>query len=314
MVSEDEDIAVPSDGAEHLTLPIMGLDQVIGVIRLSAAAGQRYDAEDVRLLSVVAEQLGAYWALLRLHEVQRTLVAVVSHDLRTPLSVITMSASSLLRQITDPNQSRALERALRNAQRATHIINDQLDVTQARVTGGITINPRHTDLREILIDLVEDQRTSHRERDLRFVDLAGRSQHGHWDPDRLAQLAMNLIGNAIAHGDPTRPVTVTLDADAAHAFATVHNFGPPIPGDALARIFDPFSGRDRQRRRGGGIGLGLYIVDQIARAHDGKVTVCSDEHDGTRFTVALPLPAAPGAVDDLRAPAQATPPLAQRAR
>jgi two-component system CheB/CheR fusion protein len=93
----------------------------------------------------------------------------------------------------------------------------------------------------------------------------------------------------IVHGDGTRPVTVALAAAGQTVSLITHNHGTAIPRSAMPTLFDPFTRADGQRRRGGGVGLGLYIVDQIARAHGGRVEVASDDELGTTFVVDLPI-------------------------
>src|SRR5690606_34629890 len=104
------------------------------------------------------------------------------------------------------------------------------------------------------------------------------------DPDRLAQMAANLVGNALRHGDPTAPVRVRARADDAIVRISVHNEGAPIPPEACRTLFQPFQ---RHASRGG-LGLGLYISRNIVRRHGGTIEVDSREGHGTTFTVTLP--------------------------
>jgi signal transduction histidine kinase len=327
IAADDEDPPVHDEVAHHLTLPVMGLDQVIGVIRVTPPAHLRYEAKHVRLLSVVAAQIGAYLALIKLHEeearrsqdlrllndVQRTLVGIVSHDLRSPLAVITTVAATLLPRATDQRQARALERALRNAQKATRIINDLLDVTQARVNGLITTSPSLNDLRALVIEAVEDARATHPGRPIELVDEVGAAIVGQWDPDRISQLLTNLLANGLTHGDPARPLVVRLSSAGGVATLAVHNDGAHIPAELLPTLFDPFTRREQHRQRGGGLGLGLYIVALIVRAHDGEVTVDSRPERGTTFTVRMPIVAMRAVTEEPVAPVardgERTPPL-----
>jgi PAS domain S-box-containing protein len=111
---------------------------------------------------------------------------------------------------------------------------------------------------------------------------------GTWDPDRLAQMFSNLIGNAVQHGSPTDGVRVLVDGmDPAVVRVRVHNLGA-IPAGLLPRLFDPLTAGERRRQRARGLGLGLYIAKEIVAAHAGLLTVKSNEADGTTFTVSLP--------------------------
>jgi signal transduction histidine kinase len=104
------------------------------------------------------------------------------------------------------------------------------------------------------------------------------------DPSRLSQLIDNLVANALKHGKGD--VTVRIQRDGDQAMLSVHNMGSPIPPDAIPTLFEPYR---RATPRAGGFGLGLFIVDRIARAHGGNVSVTSSETDGTTFTVRLPV-------------------------
>jgi signal transduction histidine kinase/CheY-like chemotaxis protein len=289
---------------DQLSLPIIGLDRVLGILHVEPSPDVVYDAKHLRLLSVVAAQLGGYFTMLRLrdedarlagevaaaHDFQRLLVGIVSHDLRNPLAVITTVAASLLPKAEDQRQIKALERALRNAQRASRIINDLLDVTHARVTGSLPVSPQRVELKGLLEEAVSDAQAANPGRDIRLI-ATDDAIEGSWDPDRLSQLATNLLGNALQHGDPGTPVAMSLSRVDGAARIDVHNRGRAIPRDLLPVIFDPFrqGARAAPRSAGGGLGLGLYIVEQIVRAHGGTVEVRSDAEQGTTFTASMPI-------------------------
>jgi CheY-like chemotaxis protein/two-component sensor histidine kinase len=224
------------------------------------------------------------------HDFQRLLVGIVSHDLRNPLAVITTVASSLLRKTEDPQKARALERALHSAKRANRIINDLLDVTHIRVTGKLRVSRKRLDLLALLSEAIEDLRMANQGREIQLVGPGKETVQGEWDPDRLTQVVGNLVHNALQHGEEHTAVRVVLQAHDEDVVLEVHNRGPVIPGDLLPLLFDPFKqGRSsRQRAAGGGLGLGLYIVDQIVRGHGGKVSAQSTASEGTTLTVTLP--------------------------
>ena len=98
----------------------------------------------------------------------------------------------------------------------------------------------------------------------------------------------NLVGNALEHGDPSSPVTVRLAGTDAAWVISVHNGGPPIPCDVLPNIFDPFRRNAPRTERSKGLGLGLFITQQVVLAHGGKIEVSSTTESGTTFTVFLP--------------------------
>ena len=304
LVAHAEEIGRSSEGLRHLTLPLMGLDEVIGLIRLEPSGDTSYDAQHLRLFSVVAAQLGAYLTMIRLreedarrteeltaaHDFQQLLVGIVSHDLRSPLSVITTMASSLLRKVDDPQKAKAIERVLRSAERANRIINDLLDVTHIRVTGELRVSRKHIDLLALLKEVLDDIQLANPKREIQLVAPEEDAVQGEWDPDRLMQVVTNLVNNALQHGEERTPVRVVLHAHGEDVVLAVHNRGPVIRSDLLPVLFDPFKqGQHTQpRAAGGGLGLGLYIVDQIVQSHGGKVSAHSTVSEGTTLTVILP--------------------------
>ncbi|MGQ0507862.1 MAG: sensor histidine kinase, partial [Myxococcaceae bacterium] len=245
LVAHAEEIGRSDDELPHLTVPLIGLDDVIGLIRMEPVGESPYDAHHLRVLSVVAAQLGAYLTMIKLredesrktrelaaaHEFQQRLMGVVSHDLRNPLSVITTVASSLLQKTDDPPKARALERALRSAQRANRIINDLLDVTHVRVTGEMRVSRKRIELVALINDVLGDIRIANPGREIRFAGPSEDSIFGEWDPDRLVQVTSNLVNNALQHGDEHAPIEVTLRAEHDDVVLSVHNQGPQIPDE-----------------------------------------------------------------------------------
>jgi signal transduction histidine kinase len=128
-------------------------------------------------------------------------------------------------------------------------------------------------------------------------DTRGGNFAGTWDAHRVRQLVANLLRNAVQHGSPTEPVTLTLDGTSGDAVVlSVHNLGPPIPADVLPMIFDPLVRAPttvQARRAPGSVGLGLYIVREIAAAHGGTANLTSTPDAGTTATVRLPRHARP---------------------
>ncbi|HEU0034101.1 MAG TPA: ATP-binding protein [Kofleriaceae bacterium] len=303
LVEGGDAIGRSSETRPALSLPVMGLDEVIGVIRVEPGdEDAAYDARHLRLLSVIAAQLGAYLAMVRLrerdsarlreieaaHGFQQLVAGVVGHDLRNPLAVITAVASSMLGSTSDEKQTRNLERALRNAEHASRLINDLVDVTESRVTGAIRVHLEDVDLRALVEQAVEDLRQAHGSRTIDLHVETASALRGQFDAMRISQIIYNLVNNALTHGEPSLPVAVHLYEDADETVISVRNWGAPIPESQLATIFDPFKqGASSRSRHTRGLGLGLYIVDQIVKGHGGRVTVSSDADTGTVFRVRL---------------------------
>lgn len=240
-------------------------------------------------------------ALLEASERQRDfeqyLVAIVSHDLRSPMQAIMMGAQLLLgRDTLDERATKTLVRIKNSADRATRLIRDVLDFTQARLGGGFKLQKRPTNLHELARETVEEIQLQQPDRELR-LELEG-DPSGDWDRDRLSQIVLNLVSNAVKYSSPESPVTVSLRDDGADVELAVHNFGPAIDPQLLPLLFLPMrrangsgSGSDARERS---VGLGLYIVDHIAQAHGGRILVSSTDADGTRFRVRLPRLVPPG--------------------
>jgi signal transduction histidine kinase len=213
---------------------------------------------------------------LRLHEM---FSAVLSHDLRTPLSVIVSGAQLLNQSSTDETVRRVSSRMLSSSLRMTRLIEDLLDLTRARLAGGIPIARAETDLGAVIARVTQEHQAAYPDRRM-TVESRG-TLVGSWDADRLGQVASNLIGNALQYGEAQEPVTITVDGtDSDEVTFSVSNAGA-IPSDLLPKVFDPFRGSDRSGRQDG-LGLGLYIAQQIANSHEGRIDI--EVKDG-RYTI-----------------------------
>ena len=213
------------------------------------------------------------------------LVGVVSHDIRNPLSVIHMSAVLLERGVPPPQQQAAIARVTRAVQRAQHLIADLLDFTQARVGGGLRVRQAEVDLHQAVADSVGELADAFPDRVLRHEQVGeGRCFA---DADRIVQAVGNLVANAATHGATGRPVTVRTEGDGTRFRIALHNHGTPIPPELLSRLFEPMV-RGAEAGTSQGVGLGLYIVREIMRAHGGSVDVRSSAASGTRFVLELP--------------------------
>jgi signal transduction histidine kinase len=221
-------------------------------------------------------------------ELRERLIGIVSHDLRNPLNAVELSASMLLRKgDLDERQELALQRIRRAAQRAGRLICELLDYTRVRSGGLLPVQPTPCDGGAIVEQVVNEVALAFPDRHVR-VDVARDADlRLRADPERVAQALMNLVRNALQHSQEGTPVEVRLSADGAAVSFAVHNEGPPIPTASQARLFEPFT-RGEGQRAGDNVGLGLYIVQQIVRAHGGDVSIASTASEGTTFTLALP--------------------------
>jgi signal transduction histidine kinase len=216
------------------------------------------------------------------------LIAIVGHDLRTPLSGVLMGARHLQSQRSlAPADRTAVDRIIRQAERMNRMVHDLLDYSRLRVGQRLSVERARCDLATIAADVVTAMGVAHPARVIRLV-VQGDAR-GEWDTDRLSQVLSNLIGNALSHGHHDSPVTVRVEPHEEEVLVSVHNAGTPIPPHTLGHLFEPFwRGSASDKRTSGGLGLGLFIVQEIVRAHGGTLGVRSSRSEGTTFSVALP--------------------------
>lgn len=220
------------------------------------------------------------------------LLGVLGHDLRTPLGVVHMSASYLLRTDTlDGPQTKAAARILTAAERMSAMVKDILDFTKTAFGVPLPIAPAPADLAQIAASIVGEITTLH---PASKVELTCEGLlTGIWDGPRIAQLLANLVSNAVQHGEGSLPVAVRVRGEEDSVTLEVHNGGRAIPAETQKTLFLPLrQDPDGERPPGSsGLGLGLYIAKEIAVAHGGSVEVSSGA-EGTTFLVRLPRRAA----------------------
>lgn len=234
-----------------------------------------------RAISEAADQYAA-----ERDRIRDRFIAMLGHDLRNPLNTILFTANAQLRKgdQLDAETAEAAGRTRIAAQRMDRMIRDLLDFARGRLGGGLTVVPTRFDARHAIGDAVRDIAHAHPDRE---VQWAAEQTPGNfdveWDSDRLAQVVANLVGNALEHGED--PVIVRMTDNGDEIAIEVSNRGE-IATDVLPRLFDPFVS-DGPSIPGHGLGLGLYIVQQIARAHRGDVR---GESSGGTTTMNVTLP------------------------
>jgi PAS domain S-box-containing protein len=237
--------------------------------RRAQAARERRDAEQL-----------AY-----ARDFEQWILAIVSHDIRTPLAAIDNAAWLLTKKAGDPASVRHLaEQVGRSSRRIADMVVELLDLSRERHGGGIPIAPAPANLWEIVRQVADELATSSG----RPVRVDGdRTASGMWDAQRVAQAISNLLGNALQHSPAGSPVSARVRVEAGRAVLDVHNEGA-IPTDTLPTIFEAFGARSGRRAGSRGLGLGLFIARAIARAHGGALEVDSSPERGTTFRLVLP--------------------------
>jgi signal transduction histidine kinase len=252
------------------------------VIRLWATADEGISSTDLRDLvrfneaidQALAESINRYTE--DLDRSKEMFIAVLGHDLRTPLGTVTMASQFMLDsgELTEPHLT-LTTRIARSARRMNQMVADLLDFTRTRLGSGVPIVRADMDMARAVRHAVEEIESAHPAAS--FAVNATGELHGHWDSARISQMLTNLLSNAVQHGSAATPITVTA-----------RDFGPPIaPGD-LDGLFSPFKrlGSATTTTSSTSLGLGLYIAERIVAAHSGTIDVDSNEA-GTMFRVRL---------------------------
>ena len=213
-------------------------------------------------------------------------IAIVGHDLRNPIAAVSAGLRILSRQKASGEKTEALIPEMQRAlNRASQIITNLLDFARGRLGRGVEIDAPHAiDLKPVFSDVVGEIRQIAVQPIEAVFDLLHPIRA---DPQRLGQLLSNLLGNAILHGAPGEVVKVDCGLDGENLRLSVNNQGKPIPPELQASLFQPFErGGDRDSLQG--LGLGLYIASEIARAHKGRIDIESSASKGTTFTLTMP--------------------------
>jgi signal transduction histidine kinase len=234
----------------------------------------------------IVELIATLRALYRLRQAERErerhrelFLGTVGHDLRNPLQTIMTAVQVLADSPTlTPQERRTVATIDRTADRMRRLIDQLLIFTQG-VAGGVPVHREWVDLHELCLAVVREHGAS---REIAIDDQLAMPISV--DGERMTQLIDNLVTNAIRYGHGK--ITLRLTREANTAVIAVHNQGAPIAPDQFATLFDPYK---RAARSHGGVGLGLYIVEQIARAHGGTVQVTSSAGAGTTFEVRIPI-------------------------
>lgn len=237
------------------------------------------------------ESMARYSKLMR--DAQSLFLAILGHDVRSPLGAASMGAQILLMdQTSPPIVIKVAQQIFNSTQRVDEIVRDLLDFSTSHLGGGIPIDPYPIDLGELCNNVVEEARTFHPKREITLLTEGDLS--GTWDGPRLAQAFSNLITNAIQHGKSGTAIQVAVHGDDAGIVFEVRNEAEVISDSKLRSLFDPVKSfairpaHERIASRVQNLGLGLYVVKEIITAHKGIVSASSSEDEGVKFSVSLP--------------------------
>jgi signal transduction histidine kinase len=254
--------------------------EVIGMFELFAdLIGRHLDAHH-KLTVSEAELLDARAA----SELKDQFIAVLGHDLRNPLASIGGGMRLMAKTQLDEKARTVLELVQGSVARMSNLIDNVLDLTRGRLGGGFNIHRRPNPSLAIAFEVIDELRSAHPDRQIESEIVLRESVD--CDTERLGQMLSNLVANALTHGASDKPVKVAAYIENGLLEVSVANQGPPIPPSLLDTLFQPFVRSTVANREG--LGLGLYISFEIAKAHAGLLSATSDESE-TRFRFSMPL-------------------------
>jgi len=233
----------------------------------------------------------------RINEARNVIIGILAHDLRNPIHSVMLGARYLFQsKSTDSNGIKAAARVQRAALRMSELVNNLLDYARTSLGDSIPVTPEATSMCAICSRAMEEVESAYPGRDITFV--CAQDVEGMWDSSRIVQLLTNLLANALQHGAATGIVSVTVLDAVNSVLIEVYNEGDPIDPTSLRTLFDPLYRRastttKARKPQSSGLGLGLFIASQIARAHGGDIAVVSTREGGTRFSIQLPKSCAP---------------------
>ena len=217
-------------------------------------------------------------------------LAVLGHDLRTPLGAVLMSSQFMLDtgELVEPNLT-LTQRIAHSARRMNEMADDLLDFTRSQLGSGVPVVREPMNMERTLRHAVDEIEAAYP--DHTFVMRSSGDTEGEWDGSRMSQVFANLLSNAAQHGASGTPIGVQLLGERQEVVIIVHNFGDVIPPSEIFGIFSPFKRLkpgSPVSRDASNLGLGLFIADRIVKAHAGSIDVQSSFEDGTSFIVRLP--------------------------
>ena len=278
------------------------------VLKLWTKTGPAFDAEDIADMirfnesidQELAESVKFYTDSVA--NSRELVVAMLSHDLRSPLQGIAL-ATELSLHMGQPNERQTMlsKKVLESTHRMGALINDLLDVTRARFGAGLPVVRAMMNMGTVAEQIVDEVRVVHPRRTIE-LSVSG-FLVGEWDKARVGQVFSNLLNNAMQYGSYSAPVRVGLNGDSKAVTVTVGNDGVPIPPDKIKMIFDPLKrvvAENDVAPSAGNLGLGLYITKEVVVAHGGTIEVASSEMEGTIFTARFPRSPSDPALHDAR--------------
>lgn len=286
-----EEIALELVGKSKLRIPVLisakerrsqdGEPVFIRYSIFKASARRTYE-DNLRVAKSVAE--GSLANERETSALREQFIAVLGHDLRNPLNAISLAAAILQRSKDESDRTQMVETINSSVSRMQLLINDIMDFARGQLGAGLTLELEEVDIKPILFHLMKELTVGGPDQQINLdIAVAGPIK---CDPGRLSQMVSNIVANAVTHGAAKAPIQIKASLKDGFFTLSVANEGEPIPPNVLERLFEPFV-RNQDRPSKQGLGLGLFIASQIARAHGGTLTASSVEGE-TCFTFVMP--------------------------
>lgn len=262
---------------------------ILRLWRVAAADDFARGAEEISRLTEAIDQAVAQTVSIyeeREARYRDRFLGMLGHDLRNPLNAILLSAVSLGEApMPGGKQREMVARIVASVRRLDRMVSDILDFARGRLGTPMPITRVEANLGSLLAEIADEVKSANPGVAL-FAEVDG-DLTGEWDPERLKQAVSNLLVNAIQHGNGGK-VALCAKNDEDAVMLEVHNDGTPIPKEMLGSIFDPLVHSRNSEHKRTGLGLGLFIVNEIVSAHSGTIVVTSSAEGGTTFSVRLP--------------------------
>lgn len=254
--------------------------QIIGMFQLFADLIAMHLDADTRAEASEADLMGER----KTAELREQFIAVLGHDLRNPLASIAAGTRLLMKEAPTEKAKTVVQLMQASVDRMAGLIDNVLDFARARLGGGWTLHLEEQNVEQVIAQVVAETRSALPDR--RIESIVRAPQAVNCDRVRISQLLSNLLGNAVTHGESNEPVYVAASTADGVFELSVSNAGREISPEALTRLFMPFVRGENASEKG--LGLGLYIASEIAKAHGGTLTASSSPGE-TRFTFRMSL-------------------------
>jgi len=299
--------STPTAAETHAALRLAGgfdIDQMVSeyralrasVIKLWSRANTQMDSADIIDLTRFNESIDQELAESVSHYTQKVsyskdlFMGILSHDLRSPLNAISMSAQLQLNAGTSKERQTMLATQIFEcSSRITAIVNDLLDVTRARFGSGLPVIRAPMDMGSVSRQLVHEMQAANPTRTI-LLEVSG-DLEGKWDKARIGQVFSNLIVNAVQYSFKDSSINITVKGGLEDVVLSVHNMGVPIPPEKFGTLFASLTRAvtdEGDHPMEVNLGLGLFITEEIVVSHGGTIDVTSSKEDGTTFTARFP--------------------------